>query len=648
MEENNIDRNGIFWLDITCALWAHERKDIVRYTGDIQLKFSKAKVMVAGLVLAAACVVAPQQLKAEVPAAQMDGVMGQSMEDETAYEETPNLDGLIMQGAAATYSLPTMRAATGSSYSQDFLDSSFTTAGTYTSATYYHKVDYEDYQLFNGIDVSWWQTKDKKVTSVNWEKAHDAGIDFAFVRVGSRDTADGSIYFDTAADSHIQAALDNDINIGLYIFSQALTEKEAREEANFVLKQLKKYDWDVTLPIVIDREKGSHNRLTGGKLSKTKETAVCQAFADTITKAGYQASVYASYAWIKSYIDTDSLDKCGIWIARYNNTTTSNSKSGSAYEDVLYDYDFWQYSSVSRVSGYTGNLDADFWYKDTAIKTTGLKAEAPSASGPVTLSWSKAAADVTGYRVYRYDATEDKYVYLKSTKSRSYSDEDVRSGKTYKYRVRCYWTIGGTNYYGNYSSVVSVTTPPAKVSSVNTAKKSSTYLTLSWKKVSGASGYRVYKYNTKTKAYEKVTTIASGSTTSYKVTGLASATEYQFKVRAYKKAEDGNVWGSSSVVYKESTNPPKTKNLKLSTKSSAVTLSWSKVARSSGYAVYRYDSKTKKYVRIATVKSGKTVTYKDAKLKKGSTKHYKVRAYKTYNGTKYYGAYSDIVSVKVK
>ena len=176
MEENNIDRNGIFWLDINCVLWAHERKDIVRYTGDIQLKFSKAKLMVAGLVLAAACVVAPQQLKAEVPAAQMDGVMGQSMEDETAYEETPNLDGLIMQGAAATYSLPTMRAAKGSSYSQDFLDSSFTTAGTYTRATYYHKVDYEDYQLFNGIDVSWWQTKDKKVTSVNWKKPTMQGL----------------------------------------------------------------------------------------------------------------------------------------------------------------------------------------------------------------------------------------------------------------------------------------------------------------------------------------------------------------------------------------------------------------------------------------------------------------------------------------
>ena len=108
------------------------------------MKFLKSKLMVAGLVLAAACVIAPQQLKAEVPAAQMDGVMGQSIEEETVYEETPNLDALIMQGATATYSLPTMRAATGSSYSQDFLDSSFTTAGTYTSTTYYHKADYED------------------------------------------------------------------------------------------------------------------------------------------------------------------------------------------------------------------------------------------------------------------------------------------------------------------------------------------------------------------------------------------------------------------------------------------------------------------------------------------------------------------------
>lgn len=614
------------------------------------MKWTKAKIIVAGLVLSAACVLAPQQLRAAVPEAQMDGVMGQSIEDETVYKDdipAEDTQYSLLRSAISLLSA-TSTQAVRTSYTQDFEDNSFTTDGDYTSATYYHRSDYEDYQLINGIDVSWWQAKNKTTTLLNWEEIHNAGIDFAFVRVGSRDSSSGSIYEDTAADSHIQAALENDINIGLYIFSQALTEKEAREEANFVLNQIDKYDWDVTLPIVIDREKGSYNRLTAGKLSKTKETAVCQAFADTIVEAGYQASVYASYSWIKSYINTDDLTDCGIWIARYNNTTTSNTKSGTAYADVPYDYDFWQYSSTSRVDGYSGNLDTNFWYKDTSIKTTGLKATAESATGPITLSWSKAADDVAGYRVYRYDADQDKYVYLKSTRSRKYTDEDVTSGKTYQYKVRCYWTIGGTNYYGNYSSVISVTTPPAKVSGVSTAVRSSTYLTLSWDKVSGASGYRIYKYNTSSKSYEKVTTISKGSTVSYKITGLTAATEYQFKVRAYKKTDTGTLWGSSSSAYKDCTKPAQTKNLKAATKSSAVTLTWSKVARADGYRIYRYNSKTKKYEKIATVKGNKTFSYKNTKLKKGSTMKYKVRAYKTYNGTNYYGAYSEVVSIKVK
>lgn len=614
------------------------------------MKWTKAKIIVAGLVLSAACVLAPQQLRAAVPEAQMDGVMGQSIEDETVYKDdipAEETQYSLLRSAISLLSA-TSTQAVSTFYTQDFEDNSFTTDGDYTSATYYHRSDYEDYQLINGIDVSWWQAKNKTTTLLNWEEIHNAGIDFAFVRVGSRDSSSGSIYEDTAADSHIQAALENDINIGLYIFSQALTEKEAREEANFVLNQIDKYDWDVTLPIVIDREKGSYNRLTTGKLSKTKETAVCQAFADTIVEAGYQASVYASYSWIKSYINTDDLTDCGIWIARYNNTTTSNTKSGTAYADVPYDYDFWQYSSTSRVDGYSGNLDTNFWYKDTSIKTTGLKATAESATGPVTLSWGKAADDVTGYRVYRYDADQDKYVYLKSTTSRKYTDEDVTSGKTYQYKVRCYWTIGGTNYYGNYSSVISVTTPPAKVTEVDTETRSSTYLTLNWKKVSGASGYRIYKYNTSSKSYEKVTTISKGSTVSYKITGLTAATEYQFKVRAYKKTDTGTLWGSSSSAYKDCTKPAQTKNLKAATKSSAVTLTWSKVARAGGYQIYRYNSKTKKYEKIATVKGNKTFSYKNTKLKKGSTMKYKVRAYKTYNGTNYYGAYSEVVSIKVK
>ena len=613
------------------------------------MKKPKLKLIAAGLALTVMCMIAPLSLKAQVSEPQMDGVMGQSLKDETIYHDG-NIGDSEYARLRSTASLFSATPASDakSAYSQSFLSGSFLTEGAYTSASYYHKAAYKNYQLFHGIDVSWWQAKDKKTTLLDWSKIHNAGIDFAFVRVASRDSKDGSIYEDTAADSHIKAALKNNVNVGLYVFSQALTEKEAQEEAEFLLKQIKKYGWDVTLPLVIDRENGSYNRLVGGKLSKTKETAICQAFADTVTKAGYQASVYASYAWVKSYINTDKLENCGIWIARYNNTTTSNSKSGTAYADVPYDYDFWQYSSTAKVDGYSGSLDTNFWYKDTSIKTTGLKASAQSASGPVTLSWSKASEDVAGYRIYRYDEEQDKYVYLKATRNLSYEDENVTSGTTYQYKVRCYWKIGGKNYYGTYSPVVSVTTPPAKVTNVGTEKRSSLYLTLSWDQVSGASGYRIYQYNEDTKAYEKVTTISDADTTSYKITGLSSATEYQFKVRAYKKADGVTIWGSSSSVHREYTNPLKTKNLTGSAKASSVTLQWDKVTRASGYRVYRYNSTTKKYERIAILKGNTTCSYIDSKLKKGATVKYKVRAYKTYDGVNYYGAYADILTIKVK
>ena len=156
---------------------------------------------------------------------------------------------------------------------------------------------------------------------------------------------------------------------------------------------------------------------------------------------------------------------------------------------------------------------------------------------------------------------------MKQTSGKSFTDTDVTSGKTYQYRVRCFWTIGGTNYYGNYSSVVSATVPPAKVSDVKTEKRSSTYVTLGWSKISGSSGYRVYKYNTAEKKYESVATIACGAEVSYKVTGLSGATTYKFKVKSYKKAEGETVWGEASDAHEECTNPLKVKNLRLQTKS---------------------------------------------------------------------------------
>lgn len=142
------------------------------------MAFTKAKIVMAGLAVTAVCIVAPQQLKAQVPEAQMDGVMGQSIEDETVYESKPDLDTLIEKNAPVFGNRTSLKKA--SSYSSAFLNASFTTAGDYTSATYYHKADYADDELVNGIDVSYWQADAalKKKYSKDKTKWTQTGLDW--------------------------------------------------------------------------------------------------------------------------------------------------------------------------------------------------------------------------------------------------------------------------------------------------------------------------------------------------------------------------------------------------------------------------------------------------------------------------------------
>ena len=362
-------------------------------------------------VVAATCVIAPQTAKADVKI-EPDGVMGQSVVDETIYDPAEDYVWLSSNiEAPAQFSaddMPMLRAAT---YTKLFLESSFTTVSDLNNRTYYHDSVYEDCEILNGIDVSWWQGGGKGSTTskINWKKMHAAGADFAFVRAASRDTADGSIYEDTTASAHINGAQANKMNVGLYIFSQAVNSNEAVEEADYVLNLIDQYDWDIDMPIIIDREAGRMTkRLTKAKLSKAKETAVVQAFADEITSAGYKAGVYASYSWYKDKMNADDLEDCAIWIARYNNMTTSNAKSGPPYADVLCDYEFWQYSSSkpSASTGYTGNLDVDFWYKDTNVTTENLTMSKNTAN-TITLTWDD-AGDAELYRVYRYNEDTKK------------------------------------------------------------------------------------------------------------------------------------------------------------------------------------------------------------------------------------------------
>lgn len=514
--------------------------------------------------------------------------------------------------------------------------------------TFYHNNIFKDYKLFKGLDVSWWQSSDRKNTKVDWAKAHADGIDFAFIRIGSRERdKTGDLFEDTTADSNITQATANDVNVGVYFFSQALTVAEAKEEAKYALKIINNHNWKITMPVVFDYE--FNGRLKSGMLKKATMTKICSAFCDTIKAAGYTPCIYANYSMFKTHLDAPALAKSyKIWLARYSKTTTSNVLSTSSaipYADIPYMYEFWQFTSTGRVSGYSGNLDCDYWYKNTGIKTDNLQVISQTTDS-IELDWS-ACSDAKNYKVYRFNPKTQSYQSIASTSTSSFTDTELDSGTAYQYKVRAYWTIGGTNYYGKYSDIIQTATYPKQVDEVTLTTRNSNSLAFSWKKVNGATSYRIYKYNEDTGTYQRIDEV-SNETFSYKVGGLSSATAYSFRVRAVKELENENLLGASSEPLDAITRPEKVANLKArSTVKKQAKLTYTKVPRADHYSVYRYNKKTKTWFLIKTLK-GTTASYTDKNLVSKRTYQYRMRAYVTTDNGKIFSYYCEPVSVKVK
>lgn len=88
---------------------------------------------------------------------------------------------------------------------------------------------------------------------------------------------------------------------------------------------------------------------------------------------------------------------------------------------------------------------------------------------------------------------------------------------------------------------------PAQVS-LTVKQTASKTVTLTWKKISGAGGYEIYRKTGASGTYTKVKTITSGSTLTYRNTGLSIGKKYYYKVRAYDKQVNRTVRGKYSTV----------------------------------------------------------------------------------------------------
>lgn len=174
---------------------------------------------------------------------------------------------------------------------------------------------------------------------------------------------------------------------------------------------------------------------------------------------------------------------------------------------------------------------------------SGLSAKNTSLTA-VTLSW-KAVSNASYYTVeYK---TGSKWKVYTTTSSTSKKVSSLSAGKTYSFRVKASNGI----VEGPYSSVIkkktAVPTPSAPKATV-----ASKGIKLSWNKISGASGYRIYRANSKNGSYKLVKTIKKGSSKTWTDKSVKKKKGYYYKIAAYQK-KSGKTYSSakSSAKYKK-------------------------------------------------------------------------------------------------
>lgn len=169
-------------------------------------------------------------------------------------------------------------------------------------------------------------------------------------------------------------------------------------------------------------------------------------------------------------------------------------------------------------------------------------------------------------------------------------------------------------------------------------------LELTWMKVSGVSGYEIYRSVKSDGDFKKIATIDSANTINYKDTGLTPGTVYYYKMRTFTKSGGKTTYGSYSNVESGGTIAKTAISSLKSKNSKSMEVTWSVVGSATGYELSRSTSKNGSYTQIAMISSQSQSSYVDSSVKAGKLYYYKIRAVGQEGTTTVYSDWSDAVS----
>lgn len=474
-----------------------------------------------------------------------------------------------------------------------------TTKSIYTSQTYTHNSRFDKSIITNGIDIS------EHNGSINFNSLKKTNTKQIIVRVGCRGYGSkGTLMKDDNFDTNIKNCLANGFDTGVYFYSQALNETEAVEEANFVLKYIKDYEFN--LPVYFDYEFAgvSSGRLdkawNNRNINKSQMTKNTLAFCKTIENAGYKAGVYASKAFYEDNLNASQIDSdYAIWVAHYN---TKTPYAGA--------YQSWQYSAKGKVSGIDGYVDSNYFYYDylTSFLNNGFEIE-DIPDQEFTGSEIKPEIKVC-YKEKELIKGEDYYVSYEN-------NTDIGSAVI---------TVTGINGYEEFTkSKKTFSIVPQEIQNLTFKSRGTNSISVSWDKNEQSDDYLI-------QVHRSAGWINAGTTnnkTSFDITDLATASNYRIRVRAFKTVNGATYSGKFSQEIETATAPSIPSKLASSNvKPDSLKLTWKKQTNANYYKVYKYNGKTSKYEFFRQVDKGVNNFLVINSLKPNTTYKFKVTAHK--------------------
>jgi lysozyme len=195
-----------------------------------------------------------------------------------------------------------------------------------------------------GVDVSTYQG------NIDFAQLKNAGVEFAILRLGYRSSQEGILNLDDTFTRNAAGAAAAGMPIGVYFYSQAITQDEAEEEAAFVLENIR--GLSLAYPVVYDQEEFTQDVARTDGLTGEQATANALAFCKRVEAAGYTPMIYMNEDWSVNMYDLEQIDQYLIWYADYGEEPSP--ASGFA---------MWQYSCIGSVVGIgSTHVDLDLWF----------------------------------------------------------------------------------------------------------------------------------------------------------------------------------------------------------------------------------------------------------------------------------------------